>query len=94
MNGQKYGPKWVKPLRIEKNKIGKMRSQKLDNARRLRGIYFVDPDDQDYEETLKHARRILKSSLAVAISCKRKARTGNTKVVEEEIAPQNVKKNI
>ena len=26
---------------------------KLDNARRLRGIYFIDPDDQDYKETLK-----------------------------------------
>ena len=26
---------------------------KLDNARRLRGIYFVDPDDEDYKEILK-----------------------------------------
>ena len=26
---------------------------KLDNARRLNGIYFIDPDDQDYKETLK-----------------------------------------
>ena len=60
--------------------------------RRLREIYFVDPVDQDYEETLKHATRKLERPLAVAISCKRKARTGNTKVVEEEIAPQNVKK--
>ena len=24
---------------------------KLDNVRRLRGIYFIDPDDQDYKET-------------------------------------------
>ena len=30
---------------------------KLDNARRLRGIYFINPDDQDYKETLKYARR-------------------------------------
>ena len=29
---------------------------KLDNARRLRGIYFIDPDDQDYKETLKKIR--------------------------------------
>ena len=26
---------------------------KLDNARRLRGIYFVDPDDREYSEILK-----------------------------------------
>ena len=32
---------------------------KLDNAGRLRGIYFIDPDDQDYKETLKHVRRKL-----------------------------------
>ena len=25
---------------------------KLDNARRLRGIYFVDPDDEEHKETL------------------------------------------
>ena len=26
---------------------------KLDNARKLRGIYFIDPDDQDYQETFQ-----------------------------------------
>ena len=26
---------------------------KLDKARRLRGIYLIDPDDQDYKDTLK-----------------------------------------
>ena len=30
---------------------------KLDNARRVRGIYFVDPDDEEYKEHLKNARR-------------------------------------
>ena len=30
---------------------------KLDNARKLRGIYFVDPDDEEYEEILKNARK-------------------------------------
>ena len=41
--GPKYGPKLGKPLRIEKNKYGKTRSQKLDNARRLKRTYFIDP---------------------------------------------------
>ena len=30
---------------------------KLDNARRLRGIYFIDPDDQDSKETLKKCEK-------------------------------------
>ena len=34
---------------------------KLDNARRRRGIYFIDPDDQDYKETLKNASKIGKT---------------------------------
>ena len=25
---------------------------KLVSARRLRGIYFIDPDDEEYKETL------------------------------------------
>ena len=29
---------------------------KLDNARRLRGIYIIDPDDHEYKETLKMRR--------------------------------------
>ena len=32
---------------------------KFDNARRLRGIYFIDPDYQDYKETLKNVMRKL-----------------------------------
>ena len=32
---------------------------KLDNARKDEGIYSVDPDDQDYKEVLKNARRRL-----------------------------------
>ena len=29
---------------------------KLDNARRLRGIYFIDPEDKEFKETIKNAR--------------------------------------
>ena len=29
---------------------------KLDNVRKLRGIYFLDPDDREYSEILKNAR--------------------------------------
>ena len=54
MYGQKYGRTFVKPLKIEKIKKRKKNEKpKLDNARKLRGIYFIDPDDQDYQETFQ-----------------------------------------
>ena len=30
---------------------------KLDNARRLRGIYFIDPEGKEFKETIRNARR-------------------------------------
>ena len=29
----------------------------LDNARKLRGIYFIDPEDKEFKETIKDARK-------------------------------------
>ena len=43
---------------------------KLDNARRLRGIYFVDPEDKEFKETIKNARRKLETPMAPAMPCK------------------------
>ena len=48
--------KLVKPLKIEKNKNEKNERPKLVNARRLRGICFIDPDDEDYKEKLSKMR--------------------------------------
>ena len=31
--------------------------RKLDNARRLRGIYFIDPEDKEFKETIGNARK-------------------------------------
>ena len=44
---------------------------KLDNARRLRGIYFVDPEDGEYKETIKNARRKLEVPMEAAMPCKK-----------------------
>ena len=35
---------------------------KLDNARKLRGIYFIDPEDEEFKEIMKNARGKLKNS--------------------------------
>ena len=78
MCGQKYGPI----------------SSKLDNARRLRGIYFIDLDDEDYKATLQFAMRKLARPMAAAVLCKKTARTSNSKVGAEVIASQKVPKTI
>ena len=43
---------------------------KLDNARQLRGIFFVEPDDEEYEHTMKAARRKLEVPMPAAMPCK------------------------
>ena len=44
--GLKYGPKLGKPLRREKKQEWANEKPKLDNAQRMRGIYFIDPEDE------------------------------------------------
>ena len=67
---------------------------KLDNVRRLR-FYFIDPDDQDYKETLKNAMINLARPMAATMPCKKKAQTCTTKVVaKQEIASQKIPKTI
>ena len=42
----------------------------LENARKLRGIYFIDPEDTEFKETIKNARKKLETSVAPAMPCK------------------------
>ena len=42
----------------------------LENARKLRGIYFIDPQDTEFKETIKNARKKLETSVAPAMPCK------------------------
>ena len=35
---------------------------KLDNARKLRGMFFVEPYDEEFKRTMKNARRKLENS--------------------------------
>ena len=60
---------------------------KLDNARRLRGIYFIDPEDKEFKETLKNARMKLETPMAPAVPCKtsKKSKHGETRGKTNEI---------
>ena len=39
----------------------------LENARKLRGIYFIDPEDKEFKETIKNARKKLETPMAPAM---------------------------
>ena len=40
---------------------------KLDNARRLRGIYLIDPDDGELKATIKNSRRKFEFPMEAAV---------------------------
>ena len=42
----------------------------LEDARKLQGIYFIDPEDKEFIETIKNARKKLETSVAPAMPCK------------------------
>ena len=42
----------------------------LENARKLRGIFSIDPEDKEFKETIKNARKKLETSDAPAMLCK------------------------
>ena len=48
---------------------------KLDNARSLRGIHFIDPADAEFKETTQNARRKLEVLMPAAMPCKISGRT-------------------
>ena len=56
---------------------------KLDNARRLRGIYFVDPDDEEFKHIMKNARRKLEVPMPAAMPCKLQRKYRETCRVDE-----------
>ena len=53
----------------EKHKWSNEKS-KLENARRLRGIYFIDPEDKEFKETIENARKKLETPMAPSMPCK------------------------
>ena len=64
---------WIKLGRSAKLKERQKWSNekpKLDNARRLRGIYFIDPEDKEFKRTIRNARKKLETPVAHAMPCK------------------------
>ena len=42
----------------------------LENERKLRGIYFIDPEVKEFQETIKNARKKLETSVALVMPSK------------------------
>ena len=62
---------------------------KLDNARRLQGISFIDPEDKEFKETIENARKKLETPMAPAMPCKtsKNSKHGETRGKSNEIKP-------
>ena len=59
----------------------KLRDKQIDNARRLRGIYFIGPEDKEVKETIRNAVKNLETPMAPAVPCKtcKKSKNGETR---------------
>ena len=64
---------------------------KLDNARRLRGFYSIDPEDMKFNEIIKNARRKLETPVAPAMPCKtcKKNKHGETRSKTNDFKSKN-----
>ena len=60
----------------------------LKNARKLRGIYFIDPEDTEFKETIKNGRKKLETSMAPAMPCKilKNCGSGASNKIETKLA--------
>ena len=45
------------------------RKPKLENARQVRGIFFIEPDDEEFKHIMKSARRKLEIPMPAAMPC-------------------------
>ena len=67
--GVKFGPACQKEKTQKKEKQEwAMEKRKLDNARKLRGIYFIYPEDGE-REAIKNARKKLEILMEAAMPC-------------------------
>ena len=62
--------KMGKNVKLKEKQKWSHEKPQLDNARKLRGIYFIDLEDKEFKETIKNARNKLETPMAPAMPCK------------------------
>ena len=70
MHGQKLWEKMGENAKLKEKQKWSNEKLHLKNARKLRGIYFIDPEDKEFKDTIKNARKNLETPMAPAMSCK------------------------
>ena len=69
-----YGEICGRMCLMQKKKESKQKwaieTPKLDNARQLRGIFFIEPNDEEFKLTMKAARRKFEVPMPAAMPCK------------------------
>ena len=68
--GQKCGNTCQKQRNEKEKQKWTIEKLKLDNARKLRGIHFIDPADEEFKEIVRNARRKLENPMPAAMPCK------------------------
>ena len=68
--GQNSGRKWERRAKLKERQKWSNEEPKFGDARRLRGIYFIDPEDKEFKETIRNAGNKLETSVASAMPCK------------------------
>ena len=69
--GHKFGEVCQGILNWKKSKIWAIEKPKLENARRTGGIYFLDPEDKEFKETIKITGKKVEVPTAQAMLCKK-----------------------
>ena len=62
--------KMAKNAKLKEKQKWSHEKPRLKNARKLRGIYFIDPEDKEFKETIQNARKKLETPMAPAMPCK------------------------
>ena len=70
MYGRICGSICLMHRKLKQNKDGLSKNQSSTNARQLRGILFIEPNDEKFKLTMKAARRKLEVPMPVAMPCK------------------------
>ena len=64
------GENWERNAKLKEKQKWSNEKLHLENARKLRGIYFIDLEDKEFKETIKNARKKLETPVAPAMPCK------------------------
>ena len=70
MCGQICGSRCLMQRKSKAKQKWAIEKPKLDNARQLRGIFFIEPNDEEFKHTMKNARRKLEITMPAAMPCK------------------------